>query len=117
MSSKTDRTAAKAVQAAKVEKVRPSTSSPDADRLKVEVRKHVMHVASFAVTTITFVTMVLITLGADAFVRDVVFAWFNTKPTDVLAVMFKVAKYAALGVELAFWVNGVYRECKHHSND
>ena len=115
MSTKLESAAAKAAKEAKVAK---NTTKPHgADGLKAEARKHLMHVASFAFTTITFVAMVCITFGADAFVRDVVFAGFNIEPKNTLAVMFKYAKYAALGVELAFWVYGVYKECKHHAHD
>lgn len=95
--------------------VMPNPKKPN--RLKAELYKKAEHVASFALTTITFILMVVITCAAHALLRDYVFPSFGVQPQDLLADCFKVAKYVALGIELTFWVYGVYKECKHHASN
>ncbi|KVP17384.1 hypothetical protein WJ84_03905 [Burkholderia ubonensis] len=85
--------------------------------VKASVKKMLSTLTSLIFTTVMFAVMLFITLTFDKFVVHYLFVDYAVGADPVLVYMFKGAKYLALFVELAFWVYGVYKECKHHSEE
>ncbi|KVP75560.1 hypothetical protein WJ96_07580 [Burkholderia ubonensis] len=81
------------------------------------VKKMVTYWTSLTVTTVTFAVMLFLTLTFDKYLVHHLFVDYAVGADPVLVYLFKGAKYLAVFVELAFWVYGVYKECKHHNED
>lgn len=84
---------------------------------KATVKKMLSYWSSLAVTSVTFAVMLAFTLTVDKHVFHYLFGEYAEGADHVLVYMFKGAKYLAVFVELAFWVYGVYTDCKHHSEE
>jgi hypothetical protein len=122
MSTRKD-SARKAARAAKSAVSRPTADATPVAKshkptgAKAVIRKLVSHWTSLAVTTVLFAGMVAITLAFDKYVFHYLFYEFAAGADPVLVFLLKSAKYLAVFVELAFFVYGVYTECKHHRDE
>lgn len=98
------------------QEVTASTKKPKATGKFSSFLKKACSVAfGFTTNSVTFALMLAITLGFDKYVFGEIFALYGHK--DVIVVgLFKLAKYAAIAIELVFWVYGIYKECQHHDD-
>ena len=96
------------------------TSSPKNTKATGKLSSFLKKVCSvafgFTTNSVVFAFMLAITLGFDKYVFGEIFALYGHKDV-ILVELFKLAKYAAILVELVFWVYGIYKECQHHDDD
>lgn len=120
MSTKKDSAAHKAAIAVKQSKaVETSVVHKDhkSKGLKAAIKKMLAQWASLVVTTATFAGLLFITLACDKYVLHYLFTDFAVGTDPWLGYFFKAGKYAAVITELAFFVHGVYLDCKHHEDE
>jgi len=122
MSTRKDSAAKKAAKPA-APAVKKETATPvtphghKPNGVKDNIKKKVSVCVSLLITTITFSVLLFITLSFDKYVLHYLFTEYAEGTDHVLVYMFKGAKYLAVLIELAFFVYGVYKDCKHHIDE